>query len=572
MDKNTILAFLLIILVLIGSQFLYKPAVPAVPATKIETVKPSESQTAVQSPSELTKTPEIGIAQPAVIAAAQPDSNLYQPASSKDITIETDNYKAVFNSAGATLKSWTLKKYRQRTDSSQIIDLIRANTRNLSSDFFLAAGGKVEEFSYEVDQDLIQLSSQTPSGSVVFTCKNRQGATQFTKTLTFYNDKYSFDYTIDCTPVFPQLANDGFRINWLDGLKYTELTKDSTNLNREDYYTQAYYKKLSDKVVEFERTDKPSEAVSNIDWGATRTKYFEVFISTISDKQPANLKSFDKFIFYPSAIKEQPTHSDLGFSLYSYKKNPVSRFQVFIGPMDNELFSSYDKGFEQTLNWGWDIVKPFSFAVLWAMKFLHKFISNYGLVVVLLSIIVSLVTAPLNAKSIKSSLAMKKIQPQLQQIKQKFKGDMQRQQVETMQLYKQYGVNPFGACLPALLPMPILYGMFIIFGATIEFRDTGFMLWITDLSLPEAMFTLPFNIPFYGNNVGLLPILMSVMTFFQMKDSLTDPNQKLTVYIMPVFLLFLFNTLASGLNLYYFVSNVLRFVQQKMLNKKYANN
>jgi len=570
MDKNTILAFLLIILVLIGSQFLYKPAKQTVPAAAPAVVNQTEKATANPIIADTAKNAQISIAQPNLIAAVQPDSNTYQPAPVKDVTIETENYLAVFSTRDATLKSWTLKKYRQRTDSSQIIDLIRTNTHNLSSDFFLAAGGKVEEFAYEVNQDLLQLNSGLSTGSIVFTCKNRQGQTQFTKTLTFYNDKYSFDYTIDCTPVFPALANDGFRINWLDGLKYTELTKDSTNLNREDYYTQAYYKKLSDKVVEFDRTDKPSETVSNIDWGATRTKYFEVFISTISDKQPANLKSFDKFIFYPSAIKDKPTHSDLGFSLYSYKKNPVSRFQVFIGPMDNELFKSYDKGFEQTLNWGWDIVKPFSFAVLWAMKFLHKFISNYGLVVVLLSIIVSLVTAPLNAKSIKSSMAMKKIQPQLQQIKLKFKGDMQRQQVETMQLYKQYGVNPFGACLPALLPMPILYGMFIIFGATIEFRDTGFMLWITDLSLPEAMFTLPFNIPFYGSNVGLLPILMSVMTFLQMKDSLTDPNQKLTAYIMPVFLLFLFNTLASGLNLYYFVSNVLRFVQQKMLTKKYT--
>lgn len=566
MDKNTILAFLLIFLVLIGSQFLYKPSTPSVSKSPVPVARDLESSKPIQSVAVQSNAADSAMAI-STFNVVKPESSLYKPLPVKDIIVETENYRAIFSTADATLKSWTLKKYKQKTDTSIVVDLIRANTHNLSSDFFLTAGGKIEEFAYEADKEYLNLSSGQSAGSINFTCKDRNGNVQFTKTLTFFNDKYSFDYKIDCTPIYNILSAEGFRINWKDGLKYTELTSDSTNLNREDYYTQAYYKKLSEKVIEFDRTDKPAETESNIEWGATRSKYFEVFISTTSNKQSDDLKSFDKFVYYPTAIKEKPKHSDIGFSLYAYKKNPVSRFQVFIGPMDHELFKTYNKGFEQTLNWGWDIVKPFSIAVLWTMKFLHKFISNYGIVIVLLSIIVFLVTSPLNAKSIKSSMAMKKIQPQIMQVKAKYKGDMQKQQVETMQLYKQYGVNPMGACLPALIPMPILYGMFIIFGATIEFRDAGFIFWIKDLSLPEAMISLPFSIPFYGSHIGLLPILMSVMTFFQMKDSLTDPNQKLTVYIMPVFLLLMFNNLAAGLNLYYFVSNVMRFVQQKMLLK-----
>ena len=163
---------------------------------------------------------------------------------------------------------------------------------------------------------------------------------------------------------------------------------------------------------------------------------------------------------------------------------------------------------------------------------------------------------------------MKKIQPYIKELKEKYKGDMQKQQQETMALYKKHGVNPFGSCLPTLLPMPILYGMFIVFGATIEFRGADFMLWITDLSLPEIMFTLPFSLPMYGANVGLLPIIMSVTMFWQMKDMAgADPNQKMMKWFMPIFLLVLFNNFASGLILYYTIGNVFRMAQQKFIKK-----
>jgi len=161
---------------------------------------------------------------------------------------------------------------------------------------------------------------------------------------------------------------------------------------------------------------------------------------------------------------------------------------------------------------------------------------------------------------------MKKIQPELKIIKEKYKGDMQKQQAATMELYKKHKVNPFGMCLPTLLPMPILYGMFIVFGATIEFRNADFIWWINDLALPEVLFTLPFTIPLYGANVGLMPIIMGVTMYFQMKDTMSsgDPNQKIMLYFMPVFLTVLFNTLSSGLILYYTIGNFYRIVQQKI--------
>jgi YidC/Oxa1 family membrane protein insertase len=259
----------------------------------------------------------------------------------------------------------------------------------------------------------------------------------------------------------------------------------------------------------------------------------------------------------------------MGFTVgFDKKSDPVKNMHVYFGPMDYEIFKSYGKEFELTMNWGWNIVKPFSLAIYWTLKFLHNYIDNYGLVIIILSLLVNTLVLPFTLKSYKSQAEMKKIQPELKLIKEKYKTDMQKQQQATMELYKKHKVNPFGNCLPTLLPMPILYGMFIVFGATIEFRNADFIFWITDLSLPENMITLPFRIPLYGANVGLLPLVMGATMYFQMKDTVgADPNQKMMMYFMPVFLTVLFNTLSSGLILYYTVGNFYRIVQQKITIK-----
>ncbi len=262
-------------------------------------------------------------------------------------------------------------------------------------------------------------------------------------------------------------------------------------------------------------------------------------------------------------------HTDLGFAMNYKKSTPKNYFSVYIGPMDNEILQTYDKEFENTLNWGWSIVSPFSHAVLWMMKFLHKYITNYGLIIIILALVINTLLLPFNIKSYKSTMAMKKLAPEIKKLKDSSKGDMQKQQQGTMALYKKHGVNPMGSCLPNLLPMPVLYSMFIVFGATIELRGEGFIFWLTDLSLPEVMFKLPFDIPLYGGAVGLLPILMGVTMFFQMKDSMgADPNQKMMVYMMPVLMVVMFNNFSSGLILYYTLGNIYRIIQQKYVKGK----
>ncbi|MBC8278135.1 MAG: membrane protein insertase YidC, partial [FCB group bacterium] len=216
-------------------------------------------------------------------------------------------------------------------------------------------------------------------------------------------------------------------------------------------------------------------------------------------------------------------------------------------------------------NWGVSIIKPFSKFILWSFKLLHTIIPNYGVVIVVFSILIKIVLWPLTHKSYVSMKKMSNLQPYMKEIKEKYKGDPQKMQKETAKLYKEHNVNPMGGCLPMILQMPLLYGLFIVFRSTIELRGAPFMWWIKDLSLPDTIIELGFTIPMYGNQISVLPLVMGVSTFFQSKQTMTDPNQKMMLYFMPIFLTLLFNNFPSGLTLYYTLFNLLSVVQQRMI-------
>ena len=570
MDKNTKIGLLLIGLIIVAMSFFQ-------PEQKVPDLE--EKDLTVKTDQITTQKTVLSESSEAAHQTQLLETPVYQE---KKIKVETDLFEAEFSTRNGIVKSFKLKKYKQRQDSSLYVDLIRENTANLSTEIFLNNGKSIKDVVFIADRENLKLSSgSNTSGTIIFSYKDETGKTLVTKSYTFYNDKYSFDIKIDKSPIMSQVAAQGMDVNWKGGMRFTEVSHDSTNTNREEYYLESYCKTTNDDRNEFSSSDDPASMNGSIEWGATRVKYFEVFIASLDNK-------FSRFNYFPSAGGRDMKYSDVGFSLGMAKNNAVDRFMVFIGPMDNDLLSSYDKEFETTLNWGWDIIKPFSKGIFWTMSFLHRFISNYGIVIILLSLLVNTILLPFTIKAYKSQIAMKKIQPHLAELKNKHKNDMQKQQQETMALYKKHKVNPFGSCLPMMVPMLILSPMFIIFGSTIEFRNAYFAGWITDLSLPEVMFSLPFSIPFYGANVGLLPIFMAVTMYLQMKDttmaaaapsngqnSTADAmamNQKMMKYFMPVMMLVMFNNFASGLILYYCVGNVFRLVQQKFTKKLLPSN
>ena len=249
-------------------------------------------------------------------------------------------------------------------------------------------------------------------------------------------------------------------------------------------------------------------------------------------------------------------------------------FKVFLGPADYHLLSSYDVGLENVIYLGWTwIVRPISvYIMLPAFTLLHTVIPNWGIVLIIFAIIIKIALHPLTKTSMKSMKKMQALQPMTEEIRTKHKDDPQKMNAQIMNLYKEYGVNPAGGCLPMVLQFPILIALYNVFRSAIELRQANFFWWISDLSIPDKIVTLPFTIPLFGvQEVSGLALLMGITTFIQQKMSVKDPRQKTMVWMMPVMMTLLFNSFPSGLNLYYFMFNLLSIGQQMYINKQHDN-
>ena len=259
--------------------------------------------------------------------------------------------------------------------------------------------------------------------------------------------------------------------------------------------------------------------------------------------------------------------SSLAFNKVSHS---TVKTRLYLGPLRVNSVESLHHGVDQMMNFGWKIIQPISKIVLWFLVFMHTSLNlNYGIVLIIFAFIIRIITGPLIKKSYESSQKMQKVQPQVKAVQVKYKSDPQKMNREVMALYKKHGVNPLGGCLPILIQMPLLFALFTVFRITIEFRGASFFWWIKDLSQPDAVFTLPFSIPLYGESVCILPLFMGATMFLQQKSSMAtmDKAQRLPMYFMSFFFLLLFNTFPSGLNLYYSVSNILNIIQQRSIRK-----
>ncbi len=251
-------------------------------------------------------------------------------------------------------------------------------------------------------------------------------------------------------------------------------------------------------------------------------------------------------------------------------------FLLYIGPVDYDILSTYGNNLEAIVDFGSFfglkfVVRPIAeYILLPLFNFLHTFIPNYGFVIIVFSLIIKFVLYPLTKQSYQSMKKMQMLQPKINEMKEKYKDDQQKQQKETMKLYSTYGVNPAGGCLPLLLQMPIFVALWGLFKIAIELRQQPFMFWIKDLSAPDEILDLGFKLPLFGvQHISGLALLMGVTTFVQQKMSTKDPKQQALVYVMPVMLTLMFMSFPSGLNLYYFMFNVFSIAQQYYINHKH---
>jgi YidC/Oxa1 family membrane protein insertase len=312
-----------------------------------------------------------------------------------------------------------------------------------------------------------------------------------------------------------------------------------------------------------------------IDWVSTRTRFFGQYIKPITDSNAAILRaeSLNNFDL-PETYHRYQAAVQSGFV-----NNPELSYSLYTGPLRYYDLKEYDEHAYDVVEIGYALIRWFAdplvrYLVIPFFALGSTVISNYGILIILFGLVVKLVLFPLTQKSFKSMAAMKELQPKMQEIQEKYKDDPQKQQKETIALYRKEKVNPLGGCLPMLLQFPILITLFFFFQNSMVIRQKSF-LWAGDLSAPDYILSLPFNIPLLGDQIAGFVLLMSAAMFFQSKVSggmssgaapSGGPNMKGFMYIIPFVMLFVFNNFASGLSLYYLVYNVLSIAQQAYIN------
>ncbi len=591
MDKKTIFAFLLIgfILILTQTDF-YRDKILKLPPKPVRTEAVPDSsfsmgdsavKTKIVRETTPIKTKEKAVYTTEEIAEEKNELavliNNGKDAQFEDVVIDADYYTGRINPRGAVVSSWVLKNFTYQGDEK--VELIEKDYGNLGI-YFVNNEDTIYTYDayFKPDKNSITFERNNNVDSVKFVLDIGEGR-QLIKTFIFYKNEYIIDLKVDIKELATQFDKSQYFLAWQSGLRYSELDY-SNHISKEDVEAAKAYVYQGGSKEDLSLSNKPyqkkarSDFSGVVDWAAIRTKYFAMIIlpdkedeiepelsgETIPIYRDPDLKDRVNKIYSIALKNKIPPSANI--------KSITQHFRVYLGPLDYYIIKDYHPTLAKIMDFGFTLFRPFAKGVLWSFINLHKFIPNYGIVLIVFSILIKILVWPLTRKSYASMQRMQTLQPKMAELKEKYAKDPQRMNKETMKLYKTEGVNPVGGCLPQLIQMPLLIAIFIIFRNTIELRDAAFFGWITDLSAPDTIFQLPFSIPFYGNFVNVLPIVMAVTMFFQQKMTMKDPKQKAMVYFMPIFFALLFNSFPSGLNLYYALFNVFSIAQQKWAPEK----
>jgi len=361
-------------------------------------------------------------------------------------------------------------------------------------------------------------------------------------------------------------------VNYLDLKWLIYVPQQEKGRKNESNYTAIYYKYFQDEVDNFSTRSSKDVMEKNIPTGLRWVAFKDQFFSSvlIADNSFANGTVKQEAVPEPSKYLNVFT-AELGVPYQNAPRDSVN-MAFYFGPNKYTILKKHGMELQELVSLGSWIIKWINqYVIIFLFNFLNKYIANYGIIILLLTVIIKLVLFPLTYKSYLSMAKMRVLKPQIDEINARIPKDksMERQQA-TMALYKKVGVSPMGGCLPTLLQMPILLAMFRFFPSSIELRQQSF-LWAKDLSTYDSILQLPFNIPFYGDHVSLFTILMTVSTILSMKinnqaqTSSSMPGMKQMMYVMPVMFMFILNNFSAGLTYYYFLANMITFGQNAVI-------
>ncbi len=563
-NKNTIIGFVLIgILLVVWMWIVSPPPQPPAHPGRVDTARAAAAvpDTTRRAPAPIPADTSTGSRWGTYFTAAATGNEGI-------VTVTTDKYIARISTKGGVIKTWELRDFK--TWDKHPVELVDYEHGGDLSVLFTSQDGRL------INTHDLYFQSAVPGGSSVQLSGKESYTLELTlaagkdarlvKRLIFTNGTYAVDAEFLWQNMDRVVSNYEYQVVWESGLRYAE-----HNSVDESSFAMAYAS-MGGEVKEIDATKAAEvpkfDGNGNTNWVAARTKYFLLAMLPEAGKAQGAYLEGRRHDMPDHGEKESYTIA-LKMPLRGGISGP-DRVTVFLGPIDFNLVKSYGRGLDQVMSLGaaW-IIRPIAeYIMIPIFQFLRMLIPNYGVVIIVFAIIIMGATWPLTRSSMKSMRKMQKLQPLMEEVKQKHKDDPQKANAAIFNLYKEYGVSPAGGCLPVILQMPILFALYAVLRSSIELRQAGFMFWITDLSIPDIVLQLPFTIPVFGiTALSGLALAMGVATFFQQKQTVTDPRQKGMVYIMPVMLTLVFNSLPAGLNLYYFVFNILSIGQRLWLNR-----
>ena len=484
--------------------------------------------------------------------------------------LENEDFKVTFSTLGGNIKAVELKKYDQ---------IIRDSLRNETKIPVVFHNDPKNKFGYslpvigaldgKVRTNELFFDAEIRPNSITFKLPSSEGGF-FVQTYSIDDAGYNISYNIQFQSLETTLSRDAqsVELNWENYLNKIEV-----NSGFERTYSTVYFRPVeaNPDYCSCRSDDFANAKGKNIQWFSHANQFFN---SSLVGKSPFGPGEFEtKMLDENEAnLKFIRSKVEIPINLGS----PSFAMDFYIGPNEFKNLRSYGVYLEDVIPFGSSI---FGSINRWIIRPLFTWLSSWmvsaGLIIFMLTLIVKLILYPLTYKMLHSQSKMGALKPEMTQLKERYKDDQQQQQVETMKLYREFGVNPLGGCLPMVLQMPIWFALYRFFPAAIEFRQEGFW-WATDLSSYDAFFWLPFNIPFYGEHVSMFTLLWAVTTvaytYYNTKmmdmTGAMNPMMKYMQYFMPLMFIVFFNSFAAGLACYLFFSNVLN-VSMIVITKNY---
>jgi YidC/Oxa1 family membrane protein insertase len=438
------------------------------------------------------------------------------------------------------------------------VDLSHLNQGNLLKLTFDGQAQGQEKTVFRASSDSLVLNEGSAPRDLIYKGVTSKGVA-IQQQFRIHPDKYPIDLSLTLSNGSDQVLEGSFKAQ----IKNVH-TKDKAS-----YYSFAGASVLlNGKVQEIESGDMEKGAKNlsgKIEWVSYQDDYF--MTAVVPENPP--LAAFVGRALPSGVIETEYSGAPLSIS----PQNTASaQFSLYLGPRDVSILKELGNNLDLAVNFGWTdiIAKP----LLYALRFFNGFVKNYGISIILLTVLIKILFWPLTHKSYKSMKEMQKIQPLMAKIREKYKGNKEQMNREMMALYKTYKVNPMGGCLPMVIQIPVFFALFRILGSAIELRHAPFVFWINDLAAPDRLFRFPFEIPYMTPPYGIpvLTLLMGVSMYFQQKLTPTpgDPTQAKVMMFLPLIFTVMFINFPSGLVLYWLVNNILSIGQQYRIVKHAA--